>query len=567
MISQKIVTKRKKLPYLSIIIPAFNTKPFYKACLESLLRIDYPDYEIIVVDDGSSDGSFEAIKKIAEKNPQLKLIQTLTRRGIPRSRNIGIEASKGELIAFFDMDMEVTSTWPNELIKVLIRHKDVGGVLPKVLDFHKRKIIQSVGGRIIPQTGGPLVRGLGEKDTGQYDEIEEVSINAAGAIIKKGIAQKLGGYDETLGMYDDIDFGWRMWIYGWRSLYVPAAYIYHWTAKPWSARPGSSKIEHEYFLDNAVRVIIKNFELKNVIRYLPQALVIMFLRVILNLMRGNLIPLLGATKALLINLIRLPLTLKERNEIQTNRKLSDEKMMGKVFVRGSYLSIYINHIRFSLQISRLWYDDKVSEKMGTSGVLKVELRILLSKILAFLQKRDLFRENRRKVEIIKKYALWYHIDVFLETGTYAGDTVNAAKGLFEEIYSIELDSKLYLRAKRRFKKYKKIKIIQGDSAKVLPQLLKEISRPTLFWLDAHCSGGLTTQGNLETPVKYELISILKHSIKKHVILLDDANLFVGTHDYPTISWIRKAAQKVSPGYKVRVKNGIIQIINNEIYDK
>lgn len=359
MVHPKSANRKRKgyesFPFLSIIIPAFNTKKFYKPCLESLLKIDYPNYEIVVVDDGSKDGSYEAIKEIAEKHSKLRVIQTLTRRGIPRSRNIGIEAAKGELIAFFDMDMEITETWPNELIKVLMKHKNVGGVLPKVLDFHKRDIIQSVGGRIIPHTGGPAVRGLGEKDWGQYNKIEEVSINAAGAIIRKEVAEKLGGYDESLGMYDDIDFGWRMWIYGWRSFYVPSAHIYHWTAKPWSARStGSSKIEHEYYLDNMIRVIIKNFELSSVVRYLPQALAIMFLRVLINLLKGNVIPVLGVSKALIVNLTRLPRTLQERAEIQKNRKISDAKMMGSVFIEGTYTKIYVEHVGPSLDVSRNW---------------------------------------------------------------------------------------------------------------------------------------------------------------------------------------------------------------------
>jgi GT2 family glycosyltransferase len=346
--------KRYKKPLLSIIIPAFNTKEFYKPCLTSLLKIKYPNFEIIIVDDGSTDGSFEAIKKMSIKDKRIKIIKTLKRRGIPGSRNLGIEAANGDLIAFFDMDMEVTNTWPNELIKVLMRSPKIGGVLPKVFDFKKRHIFQSVGGRIIPQTGGPIVRGIGQKDEGQFDEEKEISVNAAGVIMRTEVVRALEGYDETLGMYDDIDFGWRMWIYGWKSYYVPSAYIYHYTAKTWEERPGASRFEHEYYLDNVMRTIIKNFETKNVIKYLPQAILITMVRIVINLLRGNFITLQGATKAFYVNLIRLPQTLSERKKIQQNRKFSDKFLMGKVFMEGSYPYLYKKYISPSLELGKNW---------------------------------------------------------------------------------------------------------------------------------------------------------------------------------------------------------------------
>lgn len=546
------MSRKKKQPFLSIIIPAFNTHKFYKSCLTSLLEINYPNYEILVVDDGSTDGSFEAIKKMAEKNKRLRVIQTLKRKGIPGSRNLGIEAAKGDLIAFFDMDMEVTDTWPNELIKVLLSRKKNGAVIPKVFDFHKRDIFQSVGGRIIPQTPGPLVRGLGEKDRGQYNKPEKVSINAAGAIIKKEVARELRGYDETLGMYDDIDFGWRMWIHGWESWYVPQAYIYHWTAKPWSERPGASKIMHEYYLDNFIRVGLKNFERQNVWRYLPQALAITMVRIMVNLLHGNFVPLVGASKALVVNIFRLPRTLKERAEVQKNRRVSDKKLMGSAFVKGSYLKIYRDHIRASLAKSRFWHEKTLPVKTGW----QLELQLLLVKL-----EKLLTGQKERKDKIIRDYQRRFDIDVFIETGTYAGDMVAKLKNNFKKIISIEINKSLAQRARRKFSHKGNVRIIQGDSAEILKKELPKINKPAIFWLDAHCSGGVTSMGDLETPVKQELELILKHKIKDHVILLDDVDLFVGTHDYPTLIEVERMVQKHAPNYRLQKKNNILCLVN------
>ena len=115
--------------------------------------------------------------------------------------------------------------------------------------------------------------------------------------------------------------------------------------------------------------------------------------------------------------------------------------------------------------------------------------------------------------------------------------VEAQRNHFEKIYSIELSEKLFNRAKKRFKDYSHITILHGDSGIVLNKLIPEIDKPALFWLDGHYSGGITAKGEKECPVPEELKTILKSSLP-HIILIDDARLFNGTHDYPTIEQIK-----------------------------
>jgi len=139
-----------------------------------------------------------------------------------------------------------------------------------------------------------------------------------------------------------------------------------------------------------------------------------------------------------------------------------------------------------------------------------------------------------KEKIIKKYAFRFSPKVFIETGTCCGDKVNAFKYLFLKIISIELDKELYKQAKQRFKDYSNIEIIQGDSSEILPKILPGIRGTILFWLDAHYSGGITARGKKETPILNELKAILNNHPKENIILIDDARLFVGKNDYPTV---------------------------------
>ena len=134
------------------------------------------------------------------------------------------------------------------------------------------------------------------------------------------------------------------------------------------------------------------------------------------------------------------------------------------------------------------------------------------------------------------------------------------KHFFNQIYSIELDENLYLRAKKKFDNTTNIQILQGDSCMVLPDLLNKIEKKCLFWLDAHYSGGITARGNLDTPIMLELKSIFSHKIKDHIILIDDARCFNGSKNYPTIQDLRNFVKKERPdNWVFEIRDDIIRI--------
>ena len=168
-----------------------------------------------------------------------------------------------------------------------------------------------------------------------------------------------------------------------------------------------------------------------------------------------------------------------------------------------------------------------------------------------------------KVEIVKEYAHKFSKEIFIETGTYYGDMIIETQNIFNQIYSIELDKDLYLKAKRLFNNITNIHILQGDSSKVLPNLLSKIKKPCLFWLDAHYSGGITAKGNLNTPIMFELKSILSHKIKDHVILIDDARCFNGLQGYPSIQDLRHFIKEERPrNWVFEIRDDIIRIHKN-----
>jgi hypothetical protein len=164
-----------------------------------------------------------------------------------------------------------------------------------------------------------------------------------------------------------------------------------------------------------------------------------------------------------------------------------------------------------------------------------------------------------KRRIVSSYASEFRPTTFIETGTYLGDMDYAVKGMFQAIFSIELSEDLWRRAANRFRANSHIQILQGDSGQLLPQVLSSISNNCLFWLDGHYSGGITAKGNSETPVVKELEAIFVHKAQGHVILIDDARCFNGTHDYPTLDRLQELVALNRPDYAFSVLNDVIRI--------
>ena len=160
---------------------------------------------------------------------------------------------------------------------------------------------------------------------------------------------------------------------------------------------------------------------------------------------------------------------------------------------------------------------------------------------------------------IEEYQQKFNTKILVETGTYLGDMVEAQRDRFDKIYSVELSKKLFQRAVKRFKTYSHINILNGDSGIVLNKLLPGIDTPALFWLDGHYSGGITAKGSKECPVPEELEAILKSDLP-HIILIDDARLFDGTHDYPTLDEIKQLYKKSNRDHSLTVKDDIIRLI-------
>ena len=161
--------------------------------------------------------------------------------------------------------------------------------------------------------------------------------------------------------------------------------------------------------------------------------------------------------------------------------------------------------------------------------------------------------------VLSSYITAYGLKHFVETGTHLGDTLAyICHDATIEGISVELDDGYSKAAKDRFAAYQNVTVLHGDSGALMPSIIERLKYPALFWLDGHYSGADTAKGELETAASAELQAILQSPISGHVILIDDARCFDGSHDYPHLDELLTIV-RASNRYHAEVSTDIIRI--------
>jgi hypothetical protein len=163
-----------------------------------------------------------------------------------------------------------------------------------------------------------------------------------------------------------------------------------------------------------------------------------------------------------------------------------------------------------------------------------------------------------KQRTVIEYATKFGLRTLVETGTYYGEMVAAVRNHFDRVYSVEYDPVLARQATRRFERDSRIRILEGDSAVVLPKLLTSLARPALFWLDAGYWGWEQLKRDPER-LSAEVEAILGHSVKGHVILMDDARMLNGHKGAPTFAEFQARVAARFPDRAIELRYDIVRI--------
>ena len=214
-------------PLVSVIVVNWNGRDVLTGCLTSLAAQNFGDFEVIVVDNGSTDGSLELLNS----SPlPIRLIRNTENKGFCGANNQGIDSALGKYVALLNNDAEAHAGWLAALVQAIERGdgSPCGMVASKILLFDDRKRIDKVGHLIYPD-GQNRGRGSGEIDSGQYDDFgETLWPDGCAALYSAEMLRQIGGFDEDFFAYaDDAELGLRGRIAGWRAVYEPKAVVYH----------------------------------------------------------------------------------------------------------------------------------------------------------------------------------------------------------------------------------------------------------------------------------------------------------------------------------------------------
>lgn len=211
---------------VSAIVLNWNGKDVTPECVESLLRQSYGLREIIVVDNGSTDGSLELIRR--EFGARVKIVENARNLGFAGGCNVGIRAAAGEYIALINSDATLDTEWMSELVKGIERTPSMGMAACKIYFAGQEGILENTG-QVVTRDGLGRTRGRLEKDVGQYDHRSAVLCpSGCAALYRRKMLDEIDLFDERFFAYaDDIDIGIRGRLLGYKCFYIPTAVAYH----------------------------------------------------------------------------------------------------------------------------------------------------------------------------------------------------------------------------------------------------------------------------------------------------------------------------------------------------
>jgi hypothetical protein len=299
---------------VSVIIVNWNGRTFLQRCLASLAKQGYDRIEIILVDNGSTDGSTEWVET---NHPDVRVIRNALNLGFASANNQGIQAARGEFIALLNNDAWVEPNWLRHLVEAMKSDGGIGMVASKMLYANQPEVINSAG-ICVDRCGISWERRTGERDRPEECIAEEVFGPSAGAALyRRTMLEDVGSFEDGFFMYlEDVDLAWRARWLGWRAIYTSQARAYH----IHSGSIGEGSPRKTYMLArNKLSLLTRNYPWPRGLVYLPGIIFYEILSLgyaVLN-RRG-----VSAFAGRLAGLRRTPRSLSERRQILHRARVS-----------------------------------------------------------------------------------------------------------------------------------------------------------------------------------------------------------------------------------------------------
>jgi GT2 family glycosyltransferase len=326
--------KSKNCPSVSIVIVNFNGKEFLRQCLLTLLDTDYPNFEVIVVDNASTDGSIKENEDVLGLDSRIKIIENSINLGHAEGCNIGARLTTGRYIVFLDSDIEFSSkNWLSELIDSIENDETIGVAQAKILLAEDKSCSDYVC--VAVDALGTWAANYGSKEKLFKEKFEIFAASSGCCIIRRDVFDQAGGFDPDYFIYDDdTDLSLRLRLMGYRVIFVSSSVVIH----RGGVLRGVSGMMVYHSSKNRLYTVLKNYELKNVWWRFS---VLTFFTIIVS--AGFFITKkhdeAKATLKGIINPIRvLPKIWRKRLVFQPKRRVKDSELVKGGFLRNDFQS-------------------------------------------------------------------------------------------------------------------------------------------------------------------------------------------------------------------------------------
>lgn len=319
------------MPCVSVIILTWNGRHYLDDCLNALKAQSFHDFETILVDNGSTDGTCAYVRRAF---PWVRLLELPANIGFAGGNNRGLREAAGDFIVTLNNDTRVEPGFLEQLMKAVGSDPKTGMVAAKMLNFFQTDRIDSLG--IYPTTAGVgSNRGIGETDTGRYDQQTDIFGPCAGAALyRRSMLDETGFFDaDFFAYYEDLDLAWRARLAGWKAVTAPKALVYH-VHSATAGRMSNFTVYQTH--RNKWYVIIKNWPFSLIIRNLPLIIVYDAAALLLATVKGKMIP---ALRARLCFLTEIPRLLRKRKKVMALRKITPGDIQRLLMPTASALAI------------------------------------------------------------------------------------------------------------------------------------------------------------------------------------------------------------------------------------
>ncbi len=326
---------------VSIIVLNWNGKKFLKNCLNSLQKLNYNSVEIIVVDNNSTDGSAEFVKK---NYPKVIFVENKENYGFAKGNNIGYEKTKGEYVLILNNDTVVTPDFLNPLIETFKKDSRIGCLQPQIRLLEDKKVLDGVGA-FLTSTGFLYHFGyLKDKNKDIYNKRMKIfSAKGACMLLSRKAIEKVGLFDEDFFIFfEETDLCFRLWLAGFTVAYEPKSVIYHMGGADTTSSKSYQHERRAYLsLRNMFCSYLKNFGTINLLVILPIFIFLQVCLVFYYLITLKIKLAIAVFKAFLWNTVNIGKTLKKRSIIQHKiRILSDTKLNKEIILNPEFNYYY-----------------------------------------------------------------------------------------------------------------------------------------------------------------------------------------------------------------------------------